>query len=158
MPFRRPPMLAVAIAAGLLATPAWPQPKDQELLQADRDWAIAAAAGDLDKVFSFWTDDAEIYAPGRPPAIGIEQIRKFVEQRRALPGSTISWEPQVAKVAASGDFGYTRGTYELTIPTPRSSPTNVKGTYVSLWRLDETHQWKCTLEIHSPLPSPAAGE
>jgi len=140
-------------AAGLLA-PTWAQSSEDELLQLDRKWAEAATSGDLVTVFSFWAEDAEIYAPGRPPAIGIEQIRKFVEKRRALPGSAISWEPQIADVSESGDLGYTRGTYEMTLPTPNGDPAKVKGTYVSLWRRDEMNQWKCVLEIHSPLPSP----
>ncbi len=92
---------AVVACAAALAVPAWAGSAESELLQADREWAAAEASGDLETVFSFWADDAEIYAPGgRSPAIGIEQIRKFVDQRRALPGSSISWEPQVALAVA----------------------------------------------------------
>jgi len=151
-------LLSIATVAGLLVSAAWAQSAESELLQADRKWAKVAAQDDLETVFSFWADDAEIYAPGRPPAIGIDAIRRFVEQRRALPGSQISWEPQVAEVAASGDFGYTRGTYEMTLPSRGGDATSVQGTYVSLWRKDKAKQWKCILEIHSPLPSGEAGK
>jgi ketosteroid isomerase-like protein len=151
-------LLAIGVVAGVLVLPAWLQSNESGLLQVDREWAKVAASDDLEAVFSFWADDAEIYAPGRPPAIGIEEIRKFVEKRRALPGSSISWEPQVAEVSASGDFGYTRGTYEMTLPTPSGDPASMQGTYVSLWRRDETNKWKCILEIHSPLPSLEPGD
>ena len=150
-------LIVIVIAVGTLVSSARAQSGEEELLQADRKWAKAAATGDLETVFSFWADTAEIYAPGRPPAIGIEQIRRFVEKRRALPGSSISWEPQVAVLAASADLGYTRGTYEMTFPTPSGSPTNVKGTYVSVWQRDETNDWKCILEIQSPLPAVETG-
>jgi ketosteroid isomerase-like protein len=150
----KPRLLTIGVLAGALAIPAWAQSSESELLQIDREWAKAAASDDLQTVFSFWADDAEIYAPGRPPAVGIEEIREFVEKRRATPGSSISWEPLVAGVSASGDLGYTRGTYEMTLPTPSGDPVQVQGTYVSLWRRDQTGKWKCILEIHSPLPSP----
>lgn len=127
-------LLAMTVTAAVLVSPARAQSIESQLLQLDRDWAKAAASGDLETVFSFWADDAEIYAPGRPPAIGIEEIRKFVEKRRALPGSSISWNPEVAEVSASTDLAYTRGTFEMTLPTPSGKPSKVRGTYVSLWR------------------------
>jgi len=30
----------------------------------------------------------------------------------------------------------------------------MRGTYVILWRKDDTGAWRCFLEIHSPLPPP----
>lgn len=146
-------LVVTVLVAGSLATAAWAQTDEDRLLQADREWAAAAASGDLETVFSFWDGAAEIYAPGRPPAIGIEAIRQFVSKRRALPGSMISWSPQIAVVSASNDMGYTRGTYEMTLPTPEGKPANVRGTYVSIWRRNDAGAWKCTLEIHSPLPT-----
>jgi len=147
-------LVAIAIAIASLVSPALAQSANKQLLEADREWAKAAATDDLEMVLSFWADDAEIYAPGRPPAIGIEEIRAFVEVRRALPGSSISWEPQIAIASSSDDLGYTRGAYKMTLPGPSGDPVNVKGTYVSLWRRDDANKWKCILEIHSPEEQP----
>jgi ketosteroid isomerase-like protein len=146
-------LLTMAIIAAALSHWTWAESAEDGLMRLDRQWAVAASSDDLQAVFSFWSEDAEIYSPGRPPAIGIEEIRKFVEMRRALPGSMISWEPKVAEVSASGDLGYTRGTYEMTVPDAKGGPATVKGTYVSLWRREKSTMWKCFLEIHSPLPS-----
>lgn len=148
--------LSTALLISALAPVAlWAQPQesaDSELLRADREWAKAAAAGDMEAVFSYWADDAEIYAPGRPPARGLEEIKRLVAMRRSAPGSHISWEPLVALVSASGDLGFTRGTYSMTFPGPGEGLIMTTGTYVSIWRRDGRGNWKCILEIHSPLP------
>lgn len=151
----------VLLALGLAPTVSAqsPTPQESELLRADREWAAAAAAGDMEVAFSFWTEDAEIYAPGRPPVRGMEEIRDFVAMRRSVPGNFIVWEPVVADVSASADLGFTRGTYAMTFPGPGGDLVTTTGTYVSIWRRDAEGAWKCMLEIHSPLPDdePEAG-
>jgi ketosteroid isomerase-like protein len=107
----------------------------------------------METAFSFWAEDAEIYAPGRPPVRGMGEIRALVAMRRSVPGNFIVWEPLIADVSGSGDLGFTRGTYAMTFPGPGGDLVTTTGTYVSIWRRDEGSSWKCILEIHSPLPN-----
>ena len=36
------------------------------LFRADKEWSRAAAARDVEKVLSFWTDDASVFPPDSP--------------------------------------------------------------------------------------------
>ncbi len=62
------------------------------LLQTDREWAAAAAEGkDVDRIVSFWSDDATVIPAGAPVVRGKPAIRNFVQQSLAIPGFHITW-------------------------------------------------------------------
>ena len=50
------------------------------LMQTSRNWARAAAGGDLEEALSFWSDDAIVMPPGQPAIVGKAAIREFVRQ------------------------------------------------------------------------------
>ena len=57
----------------------------------------------------------------------------------------LSWEPLGADVAASGDLGYTYGTYEM-----KDSNNQVeKGTYVTIWKKKEDGRWKFVVDTNN---------
>lgn len=130
------------------------------LLETDQQWAAAAAAADPERVFPFWTDDAVIQFPGVPAVVGKEAIRAFVLQNRARPGFFMGWEPTTAFVAASGDLGYTVGTFHLTVNDSDGNPITRQGKYTSVWKKQADGSWKCAVESSSfdqrmPGPPPA---
>jgi ketosteroid isomerase-like protein len=53
------------------------------------------------------------------------------------------WEPQRAKVASSGDLGYTYGIYEIKSKVDTNALT---GNYVTVWRKQVDGKWKFTLQ------------
>jgi ketosteroid isomerase-like protein len=82
------------------------------LVKLDDDWSKAAAAKDVDKVASFYADDAIAYPPNEPAANGREAAKKVWAAYFAEPTFKISWKATHAEVAKSGDLGLTAGTYE----------------------------------------------
>ncbi len=56
------------------------------------------------------------------------------------------WMPVEAMTAASGDLGYTRGSYVISLP----SQANEAGDYVRMWRRDANGTWRVVLDILSP--------
>ena len=44
------------------------------LMQTSRDWAAAAASGDLERALAYWTDDAIVLPPDQPAVVG--QVRR----------------------------------------------------------------------------------
>lgn len=57
----------------------------------------------------------------------------------------LSWEPLGADVAASGELGYTYGTYEM-----RDHADQVeKGTYVTVWKKNKNGVWKFVLDSNN---------
>jgi ketosteroid isomerase-like protein len=97
------------------------------LLQRDRDWAQTAK--DVDRFVSFLATDASVYAPGAPVAVGADAVRAMFAQMSAAPGFSLTWAPLKAEVAASGDVGYTAGTY-----TASAGGAPEKGKYVTVWK------------------------
>ena len=121
------------------------------LLQTRRQWSDAIAAGDLERIFSFWTDDAVIYAANRPPVRGKAAIREFVRGNRARPGFSLTSDVFAMEVSRSGDLAYTVGNYEFKWDGPDGTPVQRPGRFVCGWRKNEDGDWRCMLEIHSPL-------
>lgn len=120
------------------------------LLEADRQWA--ASTGDLDLFMSFWGPEPMAYPPGMPAVQGQEAIRKMFGGMAASPGFALSWTASKADVAASGDVGYTTGTYEMTMGGVKDS-----GKYVTVWKKQPEGTWKVAEDIfNSNLPPPGA--
>jgi ketosteroid isomerase-like protein len=64
----------------------------ERLLKRDAEWATLASDGrDIDRILSYWTDDAVVLAPGFPLFIGKAALRDYVENSLRIPGFEISW-------------------------------------------------------------------
>ena len=132
----------------------------EELLKVDREWAQVAATRDLERIVSYWTDDAVIYTPGEAPVAGKEAIRKYVGASLALPGFAITWTPARAEVSKSGDLGYTIGSNAITLPVAQGGSATVEGRYVTVWRKEQDGRWRCVIDTWNPAPaaSPPQGK
>ncbi len=128
------------------------------LFHADESWAAAAEAGDVERIFTFWTDDAVIYPPVGPVVEGIEAIRELVRRSRDQEGFAISWSPTGAEVSSAADVGFTFGTWERTAPGPEGMLSRSTGHYVSIWRKQPDGSWRCFLEISQLAGLPSPGE
>jgi ketosteroid isomerase-like protein len=119
---------------------------ESELLQTDRDWATAAKQGDVEKLTTYWADDAINFYPGVPPAFGKESILEIVKKNRSRSGFSLTWDPEKAVVASSGDMGYTYGTFKLSFNDTDTSTLKSSGSYVCIWKKDVGSSWKCAIE------------
>jgi ketosteroid isomerase-like protein len=123
-----------------------------ELLEADRAWAAAASSNNIEQTLHFWTDDAVIYFPGQPAVSGKAEIRKFITRNRSNPAFSLSWTPQEAVAAESGELGYTRGIFQVSLPGPQAAIINRSGNYLCIWRKQDDGSWQCSMEISNFLP------
>jgi ketosteroid isomerase-like protein len=61
---------------------------------------------------------------------------------------TLTWEPMFAKMAASGDLGYTYGTYKM---TDRKTDSIIGvGKYATIWQKQSDGKWKAILDTGNP--------
>ena len=118
------------------------------LLTVDKEWSQTTK--DMDKFMSYWATDASAYPPGAPMASGTEAIRKTISDMFSSPGFSLSWMATKAVVAASGDIGYTTGTYEAAM-----AGATEKGKYVTTWKKQDG-AWKVAEDIFNADTSPAA--
>jgi len=118
------------------------------LLERDREWAALASEGkDVERILSFWTDDAKVFPVGLPVVEGKQAIREFVTGSLSIPGFRISWEPAEVVVAPSGDMGYTTGRNHLTMPDASGNLQTDNGRYVTVWRRESDGTWRCLIDI-----------
>jgi uncharacterized protein (TIGR02246 family) len=121
----------------------------------DTDQAWSATVHDAEKFVSFFADDASFLAPDMPLAQGKEAIRAAADQMLALPGFDVTWKASKADVAASADFGYTLGTYQLTTNDAAGKPVTSVGKYVTVWKKQDDGQWKVVADCFNPDAPPA---
>jgi ketosteroid isomerase-like protein len=117
------------------------------LMKLDEDWSKAAVAKDVDKVASYYADDAVAYPPNAHAAHGREAAKKIWAAYFAEPTFKISWKTTHAEVAKSGDLGFTAGTYEDSFKGPDGKLVNEKGKYVCTWKKQKDGSWKATNDI-----------
>lgn len=145
-------VLLGAIGCGSAATSADPT----ETLRATRQAAAEAiAAGDVERLFSFWADDMVIFPVSEPAVHGIDEVRAYVRRNRQERGLAPRTTPLDIVAAESGDLGYILGTH---VWVDRDGHASMPGRYVTLWRKNGEGEWKAFLEIHSPAPEESQEE
>ncbi|MDQ6809666.1 MAG: DUF4440 domain-containing protein [Verrucomicrobiota bacterium] len=129
----------------------------QKLSKRDAEWADLATAGkDVEKVLSYWTDDAVMMMAGQPVITGKAAIRAFVTGSFQTPGFKIHWVSSKPVFSPDGKMAYMQGTEELTLPGPDGAPVVHQMRGVSIWRVDADGQWRCTMDISNEAPPAAA--
>jgi ketosteroid isomerase-like protein len=125
------------------------------LLKRDAEWAEAASTGkDVERILSFWGDDALVLPPGQPLVEGKEAIRAFVAQSLKIPGFKIHWVSEKISFSPDGQLAYMRGTNETTLTGPDGKLMTVRGRGITVWRRDPDGQWRCIIDIwNEPPPS-----
>ena len=123
------------------------------LLERDREWSALASQGkDVERILSYWTDDAKVYPVGLPVVEGKQAIREFVTSSLSLPGFRIQWEPLEVVVAPTGDMGYTTGRNQMTMPDAAGNLQTEHGRYVTIWRRDSDGTWRCVIDMWNAGP------
>lgn len=128
----------------------------RQLLQRDAEWAQAAAEGkDVNKIVSYWSEDAVVIPQGQPAAEGKEAIRAFVEQSLRVPGFKIHWVSEEVSFSPDGKLAYMRGTNSMTVPGPDGAPISLVGRGITVWRREPDGQWRCVVDIWNDPPAGA---
>ena len=134
--------LCAVLSSGTLARAGDMDAQAKILAKLDDDWSDAAVKKDIDKLASYYAVDAIAYPPNEPAAIGRAAAKKAWAEMLADPSLTISWKTLHAEVSASGEIGYTAGTYVLSAKGPDGKPVNDKGKYLCVWKKEKDGKWK----------------
>jgi uncharacterized protein (TIGR02246 family) len=128
--------------------------EEKKLLQRDAEWADLATAGkDVDRIVSYWTDDASIIMPGQPIVQGKAAIRAYVAASLSNPVFKIHWKSTSVTFSPDGKMAYMPGTDEMTVPGPNGTPFTLHLRGVAIWRVDADGQWRCVVDISNEEPA-----
>ena len=143
--------LAIAVAAGCgVSRRAKLSDEVAAIRRTDADWLVATTSHDPNNVLPFWTDDATIIAPGMPPIVGKDAIRRYVTDSFATPGFSISWKTETVEVSQSGDLAYSTGTDRISLNGPGGKSLTEEGRGVVIWNKQGDGSWRCVVDIMSP--------
>jgi ketosteroid isomerase-like protein len=150
--------ILVIVALGLLSSSpifaAFDQAaEEQKLLRRDAEWADLATAGkDVDKIVSYWSDDATVIMPGQPVVSGKAAIRAYVASSLSTPGFKIHWKSSNVVFSADGKMAYMPATDEMTVPGPNGALITLHLRGVAIWRVDADGEWRCVMDISNDAP------
>ena len=125
---------------------------------ADVAFSKAVESKQLDAAVANYADDAVALFVNAPMLTTKEAIRKAFGEMMAMPGVAMKWQVTKVEAARSGDFGYTVGTYEMTMSDPTGKPVTDHGKYATVWKKQSDGSWKAVSDINvSELP-PGGGK
>jgi len=130
-----------------------PASESQKLLRRDAEWADLAAAGkDVERIVSYWSDDAVVIPQGQPVVEGKAAIRAFVASSLQIPGFKIHWVSEKVTFSPDGKLAYMRGRNTMTVPGANGALVTLAGRGITIWRLEPDGQWRCVVDIWNDPP------
>ena len=112
------------------------------LMRADNDFSAASKkAGYAAAIRQIARDDVRLMRSGAFPALGVDSVTASTTAARVT-----WWVPVEATTASSGDLGYTRGTYVVTLPGNKRE----SGDYVRVWKRDASGAWRVAVDLLMP--------
>lgn len=153
------PVLVVAFLVATIIFPmthqtvsASPKATADTLKQLEGEFMKAALEKGSKGYMSCYADEA-VELPNNSPAIygktNIAETMGFLDDKN----NRLTWKPAGGDISASGDLGYTFGTYEFTSPGQDGSQTEY-GKYTSIWKLQKDGSWKVVLDMGNASPVP----
>ena len=122
---------------------------EQAIRDLDDQWSKAAEAKDVDKLMSFYSDDAIVLPPNAAAVTTKDGIRNIWKEMVSVPGSTLTWKTTRVEVSKSGDMAYSSGTYEFSMKDATGKSTSERGKYLEVWERQADGQWKCGADMWS---------
>ena len=156
--FKMIPLMLLALCAAGCAPSVDVAGESSKLAQRDADWSSVSFEGkDIERIVSYWSDDAHVLQPGLPPIDGRNAIRAFVAASLKIPGFKIHWVSEKPVLSPDGKMAYMIGAVETTAPGANGTLEATHGRGVTVWRLGTDGVWRCVVDITNDAPSSAAG-
>jgi ketosteroid isomerase-like protein len=112
------------------------------LLNADNAFSNLSAEKGMKNAFLEYIDsNGVLLRPNIIPIAGADAVDYIIGLKD--DGYIMTWKPNDAAVALSGELGYTYGSYLL---QPSTKDTVFYGTYVSIWKKQDDGKWKFILQ------------
>jgi ketosteroid isomerase-like protein len=116
------------------------------LRQMEGEFMKAAAEHGSFGYMSYYADDSVELPNGADAIQGKANIAKgmdFLDDKN----NHLIWTPVGADVSASGDLGYTYGTFEFRSIAKDGKPVVDRGKYTSIWKKQRDGTWKVVLDM-----------
>jgi len=115
-----------------------------ELYEVEKAFSDMSAEKGMIEAFSYYCDEeGVILIQDSHPVVGKTAV---ISELSSSPDTelTLTWEATDARIAASGDLGYTYGTYILNFT--EEDQEDSEGSYITIWKKNEDGDWKFVLD------------
>lgn len=153
---------AALLAVFLLSTPeALAGQFEDELMAADRAFAkMSVEQGQAAAFLAYMDENVRLFRGAGEPLVTREKARAFYESEEyKASGSakgTLEWEPLEAFASSDGTLGWTNGHWKWTsAPDEKGNRATATGHYVTIWKRQESGEWKFTGDIGNEDEKPA---
>ncbi len=117
------------------------------LILVDREFSNTSGfRGAVAAIRSYADTDVRLLRNGSYPFVG----KLAATEALLAVKNEWTWAPTFADVSASGDLGYSYGTYEMRDPAGARAVVE-KGNYLRVWKKVKSH-WKLVVDVADPLP------
>lgn len=116
------------------------------LMKLESEFMKAAADHGSQGYMSYYADDAVEVPNGHAFLVGKAEIAKtmgFLDD----PNNHLVWTPFGGDIAASGDLGYTYGTYEFRFRDKEGKLGSEHGKYTTIWKKQKDGSWRVALDM-----------
>ena len=127
-----------------------PQADVDRLMQTSREWSRAAEQRDVERVMSYWADDAILIIPGEPMRRGRAAIRDYIERGFGTDGFSVSWTPIEARLSPDGQMGYLIERSHATSTGTDGQPVTQDYQALTIWRKDREGRWRNVVDMSTP--------
>jgi ketosteroid isomerase-like protein len=141
------------LAAGSAATKQKSLKGADLLRQLEANFAADVAEHGHSAFLTFFAEDGVELVDGGP----INTKDEMRKQPAWPEGTTLTWTPIKAEMAASNDLGYTYGNYVFTAKNKDGKLVANYGKYTSIWRKQNDGQWKVVVDMGNSGPDPKSG-
>jgi ketosteroid isomerase-like protein len=107
----------------------------------------------VERVLSFWAEDAVVLPPGLPAVVGKEALREYVEGSMRIPGFRITWTTDDVTLSPDGNLAHMFSRNAVTMDGPGGTPQTTEGRAVTIWRREADGEWRCTVDIWNAEPA-----
>jgi len=118
---------------------------------ASDEWNKAIAAKDLDRCIAFYENDAVLFAPNAPAAVGKEAIRAAWKQLLSGPKVQITFPSTEIDVARSADLAVQRGAFQAAFTDGKGRTTTENGRFVIVWQKQPDGAWKVMADTNADM-------
>lgn len=139
-------------ATGNLLTNPTLTPEKSFLLNLDREFSLATAAGGGTAFAKWFAPNAVLIPEGKPPVLGESAIAAHSDWTAAE--YRLTWTPEGARMNHSGTTGFTWGNYKGQSQSRNEPPTLTTGRYMTVWEKQPDGTWKVALETTNHEPPP----
>jgi ketosteroid isomerase-like protein len=124
------------------------------LRQLEAEFAADVAQHGHDAFITHFADDGVEIVDGG----GINTKDDMRKQPAWPEGTSLTWTPVKAEMAASGDLGYTYGNYVYTAKNKEGKLVTNYGKYTSIWKKQKDGPWKVVVDMGNSSPDPKSGK